>query len=632
MRPFTIVKISNIPVKDIASKIQEVSVDMNYYLPTMFTILILDYPPTIPMTLDNTDNVLRFSIGASVEITVYHYPNNSDIPVSNTLVKGEITSIEPIFDQGRTTLRIRGFDRGHRLTRGKATRTYGSGSPIGPGTSDSEIVTKIAQAHGLSPDISALKLTTVRYNYVMQYNQNDWNFLWSRASQLGYQVYVDNRKLCFKSADSKRSIKSPSKLIFGENLQHFEPVIDSMDQVTGASVSGWDPDLKKKVNASSKIDLNLSQTAIPGNLVPPGMEIKKAFSSKDESTIIDPAIKSIPQAKVMASAELSRLSSQYVRASGELSEGDPFLVAGSMVTITGLGVRFSGQYYVTEVRHTIKDGRYYCQFKVSGRNPSTFRSLILGSNEFAHENKIEGVVTGIVTSNSDPQNLGRVQVKYPWLPEVNGAELSSAWARLAIPGGGKNGGVLFTPEVDDEVLISFENGDMNVPYIIGVLYNKKDAPPKGTKALVDSGTKKVNQRIIVSRSGHKIILDDSSGEEKIIIQDKSNKNTITIDSKTNSMKLKSEGDFTIEAGGKLLIKSKGDFKIESSGKGEVSANSDLSVEGKQKAAVKSGTASLDLQASGAALKGTKVDVTANTQASVKGSAMVQIQGGIVKIN
>ena len=267
-----------------------------------------------------------------------------------------------------------------------------------------------------------------------------------------------------------------------------------------------------------------------------------------------------------------------------------------------------------------------------------------------------GVVTGVVTSNSDPENLGRVQVKYPWLPKMDSSELSSGWARLTYVGGGADRGIVFIPEVNDEVLLAFENGNMSSPYVLGGLYNGKDKPAKGIGNLVDTGKKKVNERVIVSRSGHKVVLDDTEGKEKITIQDKTGKNMIEIDSTKNEFKivsegkldLQSKGDMTFTSEGKLTLKSKQDFSastdagmelkaqksvsVNASQKVDITGSQSVSVTGNQKVDLKSGSSGLTLQAAGAELKGVKVDVKANTMLSLNGSAMVQIQGGIVKIN
>ncbi|MGB7442565.1 MAG: phage baseplate assembly protein V [Coleofasciculaceae cyanobacterium] len=159
-----------------------------------------------------------------------------------------------------------------------------------------------------------------------------------------------------------------------------------------------------------------------------------------------------------------------------------------------------------------------------------------------------GVTIGLVTNNKDPDGLGRVKVKFPWLSQ----DEESYWARIVTPMAGNDRGIYFLPEVDDEVLVAFDQGNMALPYILGALWNGKDKPPTTN----DDG--KNNQRIIKSRSGHQIILDDTEGEEKIIIQDKTGKNQISIDSQENTMNIKVEKDLTIETKGKIILKSSDD--------------------------------------------------------------------------
>ena len=636
--------------------LEEVVVDQNYFLPTEFTILLHDQRGPVPNTFVYTDNVLAIKLGTSVKISFGHTTGMLNTVTSNTLVDGEVTSIEPIYDGADVYLRIRGYDKGHRLTHGKATRTYGDGNPMGLGIGDADIVKKIASASGLTASVDATSLMTVKYKYVMQYNQNDWDFLWARANMLGYQVYVEGKNLHFCPAGKSRSKKDPTKLEFGGNLTRFEPRVVAMGQITQTEAYGWDPKQKKNVSSSTMVSLSLSGTKALANTVPANAQVKQAYSSSAKDYVIEPNATSTPQAKAYADASFARASSSFMQAYGEIDEGDPFLVAGSTVTISGIGLRFSGNYYVTEAHHTYRHGAFRTTFSVSGSVPNTFRSLILGPEKEHQINRIGGVVTGIVTSNVDPEKLGRVQVKYPWLPKMNSSELSSCWARLTFVGGGADRGIVFLPEVNDEVLLAFENGDMSSPFVLGVLYNGKDKPPKGIGELIDTGTKKVNERVIVSRSGHKIILDDSQGKEKITIQDKTGKNKIEIDSTKNEFKiisegkldLQSKGDLTLTTDGKLTLKAKQDFAastdsgmtlkaqksvgINATQKVEVKATQSVEVSGTQKVDLKSGPAGLTLQASGAELKGVKVDVKANTMLSLGGTAMVQIQGGIVKIN
>ena len=90
----------------------------------------------------------------------------------------------------------------------------------------------------------------------------------------------------------------------------------------------------------------------------------------------------------------------------------------------------------------------------------------------ARNGRILGVVTGVVTNNKDPDKLGRVKVRFPWLSDTD----ESWWARVASPMAGKDRGVFFLPEVDDEVLVAFEHGDPRFPYVIGALWNGSTPP------------------------------------------------------------------------------------------------------------------------------------------------------------
>jgi uncharacterized protein involved in type VI secretion and phage assembly len=178
-------------------------------------------------------------------------------------------------------------------------------------------------------------------------------------------------------------------------------------------------------------------------------------------------------------------------------------------------------------------------------------SEMLGSPD--QDGRFYGVTVGIVTNNKDEEGLGRVKVKFPLLSDKD----ESYWARTVTPMAGKERGIYFLPEVEDEVLVIFAHGDIASPYILGALWNGKDKPPESN---TDG---KNNRRVIKSRSGHQIILDDTENAEKITICDRTSKNQIVIDSKNNAISLQVEKDISIEAKGKISIKSSnGDIAIE----------------------------------------------------------------------
>lgn len=178
-----------------------------------------------------------------------------------------------------------------------------------------------------------------------------------------------------------------------------------------------------------------------------------------------------------------------------------------------------------------------------------------------------GVVVGIVTNNQDPDKMHRVKVKFPWL--ADGQE--SWWARIASPMAGKGRGAYFLPEVDDEVLVAFEHGDVRFPYVVGSLWNGKDSPPTSN----DDGQN--NIREIKSRSGHIIRLDDKDGNEKIEIVDKTGGNSLTISTSDNSMTLKCTGRMKLQANG-IDITSESDIKIEAQSTMKVNADATMDIE------------------------------------------------------
>jgi len=194
--------------------------------------------------------------------------------------------------------------------------------------------------------------------------------------------------------------------------------------------------------------------------------------------------------------------------------------------------------------------------------------------------KITGVVIGIVTNNQDPEGIGRVKVKFPWLSDDN----ESDWAPIAAPMAGNARGTYFLPEIEDQVLVAFEHGNPRFPYVLGALWSKQDEPPE-SEAVDGSGN--VVKRVIKSRAGHLIRLDDSDGQEKVEIIDRTGNNKIIINTSDNSIQITSEGDIAIESTrGKLTLRgvgieivSQADIKIEATQNADVKANGQLNVRG-----------------------------------------------------
>src|SRR5260370_22921848 len=136
-----------------------------------------------------------------------------------------------------------------------------------------------------------------------------------------------------------------------------------------------------------------------------------------------------------------------------------------------------------------------------------------------HVQRENGILIGVVTDLKDPDGLGRVRVRFPYLEDQ-----LSTWAKICSPMAGKNRGLFFRPEVDDELLVAFEMGDPRRPYVLGALWSKADTPP------ADDGNKeKNNWRFIRSRSGHLFKFDDTNVADRIELIDKDAKLKLFID-------------------------------------------------------------------------------------------------------
>jgi uncharacterized protein involved in type VI secretion and phage assembly len=198
-----------------------------------------------------------------------------------------------------------------------------------------------------------------------------------------------------------------------------------------------------------------------------------------------------------------------------------------------------------------------------------------------------GVYEAIVTEVNDPSQEGRAQVRFPWFDE----QMTTEWCRVRQFYAGNNYGAFFVPEVGDEVLVAFIQGDMHFPVVLGGLYNGKDKPPtarsadkdqklirtKGKHELLFDDSKNQERVRIKTKGGHEITLDDISGSEKIAIVDSKSKNKIVIDTAANSITVESSG-------GKLVLKAS---------EVEISADSTLKIEAGGQLTIKGATVNIN---------------------------------------
>jgi len=158
-----------------------------------------------------------------------------------------------------------------------------------------------------------------------------------------------------------------------------------------------------------------------------------------------------------------------------------------------------------------------------------------------------GVYPAQVNDIRDPDGTGRVKVMLPWSLEAS-SNRYEAWARVATMMAGKDRGSWFIPDVDDEVLVAFEEGDPRRPYVVGGLWNSADKPPQ---SMDNAGHN--NLKVLRSRNGVKVTLDDTRGQEKCIIETPGGQRIILFDGPDSIAIDDSNGNsVTLQAGGIIL--------------------------------------------------------------------------------
>ncbi|MGE5730924.1 MAG: VgrG-related protein [Gemmatimonas sp.] len=507
---------------ELMADLVEASVESSLHLPDVATVIL-------------HDTKLRWVDDANIEpgkgLKISAKASQGEHPIFD----GEIVEIEPDFRVAGQRLIVRAFDRLHRLSRGRHVRSFLN-------VSDGDLVQQIVREASLQAKVGP---TSQIHPYVFQNNETNLEFLQSRAASLGYVIFAEGKTINFVEPEKD---PEPIELKWGETLKEFRPRMTTVAQVTDTTVRGWDPVNRQPIigqvkNGKGGPEVGESRTG--------EKMAKDAFNMEAPTLVADRPIRTQAEADKLAQAMANRHASRFVEADGTCL-GNSKIVAGSSIKLNNVGKRFNGNYLITSARHvqTAAEG-YITQFTVSGHRAATLLSALAPEST---GKPTGGLVIGIVTDNADPDGQGRVKVKYPWLSPDH----ASDWARVVSMGGGNERGIEFLPEINDEVLVGFEQGDVHHPYVLGGLWNGQDKPPADKSKAVSGG--KVQQRVIRSRAGHTITMDDSDGAGGITITDK-NGNTIVIDSGSNKMEITMKGDVEMKSQGKMTFKAQGPVEI-----------------------------------------------------------------------
>jgi phage protein D len=253
----------------------------------------------------------------------------------NPVMDGEITGLEFWAREGHDyRLVVRGYDRLHRLRRGRRTRSYLQ-------VKDSDVASQIAGDLGLSPEVDS---SSEVHQYLLQVNQTDIDFLMARARAIGYELLVDGTKLHFRKS---RHDRGKTELIDPTHgLVAFQAYLSTADQVGKVVVRGWDP--KAKAALVGQAESGAVTGTMNGQHLGPDTA-KTAFGASTLG-LVDHPVATQGEADALAQGVLDRTALDYLTAE-VTAVGNSSILAGTVIEIGGIGQRFSGLYYVTEVEH-----------------------------------------------------------------------------------------------------------------------------------------------------------------------------------------------------------------------------------------------------------------------------------------
>ena len=588
-----IIEIDGTPLRDdIADALlEEVVIDDHLHMPDMLTFRLRDEAHDV---LDRAG----IRIGSKVTVSATPVGDGEQEP----LIVAEVTAIEGQFGTTGSVAVVRGYDLSHRLCRGRKTRTFLNAA-------DADLANQLASDAGV--EVGRVDTTPGIHDHISQWNQTDWEFLKARAQEIGYEVAVVLGKLEYRNPSGPASAPSagdlgsgasdPLQLVLGANLMWFRPRVTAAEQVNEVVVRSWDRANKQPIMATA----NVATTSAEVGITP--TQLIDAFGGSPRYLSPDRAIDSTGQAESAAKALMDQIAGAHYEADGE-ALGNPKLRAGASVSIGQVGTAFDGKVMITSTRHIYGAGGYRTAFTVSGRQERSLLGVVsMGRTKGAQSGggaPVPGVVIGLVTDNSDPDDLGRVKVKFPWLSD----DFETWWAPVTQLGAGSERGMFFLPEVNDEVLVAFNHGDIRQPVIIGQLYNGVDKP-KDARDHIDGTSGGVKKRSITSKLGNSIEFHDDSSKKGIDVTTAGGGYKITLDETNTSILVSSDGTIEIQGAGDITIKSSsGSLTLEAAQALELKAATGVKIDG-----------------------GTQAEVKAAAGLTLDGGAMVQVKGASVQL-
>lgn len=529
----------------------------------------------------------KFDPGAEVEIKAGYASNEESI------YKGIIVRHGIKIGNNGSELYLDCKDKAIKSTIGRKSVCYTK-------MSDSDIISKILNDHGITPDVIT---TSEKHPEYVQYNVTDWDFIQLLAENNGLLIRNDEGKV--EVTNKLLSGSAKLEVINGTQVYSFKAEMDARSQIGAVHSIAWDPKKQEVVSDDSKISDDVKQGDLKTKKLAEviGLDNYNVVSSTNLSPDV---LKSIGTG-ILNRSNLSKIRGEVIVI------GNTLVTQGDIVTFSNFSKHFNGDAFISSVSHSIEDGNWKTTYSI-GLNFERYSEKV--SNVYSPltsgvATAYSGLTIGKVKQiDSDPDGQMRINVILPILEDSN----QGVWARLGSFYSGDSCGAFFIPEIDNEVIVGFLNNDPSFPVILGNLYSSK------IKAAYEP-TSDNFIKAFVSREKIEIIFDDEKkiltlqtpGGHKIVLDD--DQQSINAEDSNGNSILMSKDGITIDSIKDVIIKAAANVQVESTSNTEIKATGDFTGEGMN-----------------VAFKGTTKFGAEGAQAELKGSAQTVVKGGVVMIN
>jgi len=588
----------------------EVYKEVNRIATARFTII--DGSPSLQdFVISDKDD---FKPGVAVKIEAGYQSTNA------TIFEGVITKHGiRIGGSKGSELVVECKDKAVKMTVGRNNAYYAK-------KKDSDIISTLIGNSGATASVP--KPTSLEHKNLVQYYCTDWDFMLSRAEANGMIALVDDGTVTVQAPDVSGT--AVISLTFGKDIIEFHAEMDARTQLSATKGTTWD----------------MSQQAIVQ--VDGADPTINSVGDIDSSTLADvlgvttynlQSSGQVQEADMQAWADAQMQKSWLSRISGSAKfQGNATVKPGTIIEVAGVGTRFNGDVFIRTIRHEINGGNWVTNVEF-GLSHKWFYEMpnIMAPPAGGILPGIPGLQIAVVKQlDEDPDGETRILVTFPMMQD----DANGIWARLTTFYATNTAGCFFIPEIGDEVVIGFLNGDPRYAIILGSMYSSKNAPPYDptadnyTKAFVTKA-----QLQIIFDDENKVITAQTPGGNSIVISDEDKGITAT-DQNGNSITMNDSG---------IVIKSASDMSLEADGDITIKAGGASSFESKDATTIKSSTADVNVTATGkvaikatqdATIDGLNVTATANVGATLKGNATAElsasgqttVKGAMVMIN